>query len=58
MNQMSIEDMSLLLRALYRDVTDLDERLRRLQASVLELRASGRIDPDVNLRGFDLPTRT
>jgi len=39
---MALEDLSLLVRALHRDVSDLDERLRRVEETVLELR-DGRI---------------
>jgi hypothetical protein len=34
---LDLEDLSLLVRALHRDVTDLDERLRRVEQIVHEL---------------------
>jgi hypothetical protein len=35
---LELEDLSLLVRALHRDVTELDERLRRVEMLVHELR--------------------
>jgi hypothetical protein len=35
---MELEDLSLLVRALHRDVSELDERLRRVEVLVHELR--------------------
>jgi hypothetical protein len=40
MKQQSIEDLSLVVRALHRDVTVLDERLRDLESIVESLRAA------------------
>ena len=48
---MSAEDMSLLVRALYRDVTELDERLRHVEATVRELQ---RERQPVDLRPADV----
>ena len=37
---MGLEDLSLLVRALHRDVSELDERLRRVETALAELDVS------------------
>lgn len=53
-NAMSPEDLTLLMRALHRDVSELDERLRRLEATIHQMREEA---PEFDLR-IDVPTRT
>jgi hypothetical protein len=48
-------DLSLIVRALHRDVSDLDERLRRVQAEIAELRADAAISAPIDLRVLGIP---
>ena len=52
---LDLNDLSLLVRALHRDVSDLDERLRRMEEIVRELRAREAIEPAIDLRLEALP---
>ena len=53
---LELNDLSLLVRALHRDVSDLDERLRRMEEIVHGLQARLVEDaPDIDLRLEALP---
>jgi hypothetical protein len=53
---LDLNDLSLLVRALHRDVSELDARLRRMEEIVHELSESVLADvPDIDLRLEALP---
>jgi hypothetical protein len=53
---LDLNDLSLLVRALHRDVSELDARLRRMEGIVHELSESVLADvPDIDLRLEALP---
>jgi predicted nucleic acid-binding Zn-ribbon protein len=52
--QMDLEDLTLLVRALHRDVSELDERLRRVEETMAGLRYS---DEETAIE-LDTPIRT
>jgi hypothetical protein len=47
---MELEDLSLLVRALHHDVSELDERLRRVEQLVHELRDAQALKETLDLR--------
>ena len=49
----SIEDLSLVVRALHQDVSHLDERLRRLEAVVEEIRAGALSTDELDLAAIE-----
>ena len=48
-------DLALIVRALHRDVSDLDDRLRRVQAELAELRGEAPISEQIDLRVLGIP---
>ena len=53
--QLGFEDLTLLVRALHRDVSELDERLRRVEATLAGLRFP---DDEVAAIELEAPSRT
>jgi hypothetical protein len=47
---LDLSDLSLLVRALHKDVSDLDDRLRDLEAQLRALREKGSADVPIDLR--------
>ena len=48
-------DLALIVRALHRDVSDLDDRLRRVEAQIAELRGGHRSVEPIDLRVLGIP---
>jgi len=52
-NRTSIEDLSLVVRALHQDVTRLDDRLRRLEAIVEAVRSGSVAAEELDLAALE-----
>jgi hypothetical protein len=48
-------DLALIVRALHRDVSDLDDRLRRVEAELAELRGVAPVSEPIDLRVLGIP---
>lgn len=48
-------DLSLIVRALHRDVSDLDDRLRRVESELAELRGAAPVSEPIDLRVLGIP---
>jgi hypothetical protein len=48
-------DLALIVRALHRDVSELDDRLRRIELQLAELRGVAPISEPIDLRVLGIP---
>lgn len=48
-------DLALIVRALHRDVSELDDRLRRVEAQIAELRGAAHSNEHIDLRLLGIP---